>query len=90
MIEELGTQRFGHRPKVGDVFCGGGSIPFEVARLGCEAYGSDLNPVAALLTWAALNIIGGGEEVVETVQDVQQQVFEAVDRWSTAKKLKTV
>ena len=72
LIEELGRRRFGHRPRVGDAFCGGGSIPFEAARLGCDAYGSDLNPVAALLTWAALNIVGGGEEVAQAVQKAQQ------------------
>ncbi|MBW2742362.1 MAG: DUF1156 domain-containing protein [Deltaproteobacteria bacterium] len=49
LVAELGQRRFGHTPKVGDCFCGGGSIPFEAARLGCEAFGSDLNPVAAML-----------------------------------------
>jgi len=29
LVEQLGILRFGHRPKVGDTFCGGGSIPFE-------------------------------------------------------------
>jgi putative DNA methylase len=51
LVKELGKRRFGHVPRVGDAFCGGGSVPFEAARIGCEAYGSDLNPVAALLTW---------------------------------------
>ena len=51
LVRELGERRFGHVPRVGDAFCGGGSIPFEAARIGCDAYGSDLNPVAALLTW---------------------------------------
>ena len=54
LVAELGRRRFGHVPHVGDAFCGGGSIPFEAARIGCHAYGSDLNPVAALLTWGAL------------------------------------
>ena len=67
LVAELGRRRFGHVPRVGDSFCGGGSIPFEAARLGCEAYGSDLNPVAAMLTWASLNIVGGGEDVAEEV-----------------------
>ena len=49
---QLGQRAFGHRPRVGDSFCGGGSIPFEAARIGCDAYGSDLNPVAGLLTSA--------------------------------------
>ena len=52
LIEQLGVLRFGHRPRVGDAFCGGGSIPFEAARLGCDVYASDLNPIACLLTWA--------------------------------------
>jgi len=80
LIQDLGKQRFGHVPRVGDAFCGGGSIPFEASRIGCEAYGSDLNPVAALLTWAALNIIGGGEDVAKRVRDAQQEVYAAVDR----------
>ncbi|ELS34836.1 MULTISPECIES: anti-phage-associated DUF1156 domain-containing protein [Pseudanabaena] len=79
-VQQLGVKRFGHIPRVGDAFCGGGSIPFEAARIGCEAYGSDLNPVAALLTWAALNIVGGGEEVAEQVRTAQKSVYEAVDR----------
>jgi len=79
LVQELGLRRFGRRPRVGDAFCGGGSVPFEAARLGCDAYGSDLNPVAALLTWAALNIIGGGEAVAEQVRAAQEEVFAAVD-----------
>ncbi len=80
LVEQLGARRFGRRPRVGDAFCGGGSVPFEAARLGCDAYGSDLNPVAALLTWAALNIVGGGPDVAEQVRAAQEQVFAAVDR----------
>ncbi|MEG4445810.1 DUF1156 domain-containing protein [Microcoleus sp. AT9_B5] len=84
LIQELGERQFGHTPRVGDAFCGGGSIPFEAARIGCEAYGSDLNPVAALLTWAALNIVGGGEEVAKQVREAQQQVYDTVDEQITA------
>lgn len=36
-------------PLVVDPFAGGGSIPFEALRLGCEAFASDLNPVACLI-----------------------------------------
>ena len=71
LVGQLGKRRFGHVPRVGDAFCGGGSVPFEAARIGCEAYGSDLNPVAALLTWGALNIVGGGEKVAEEVRRAQ-------------------
>ncbi|MBX3728541.1 MAG: DUF1156 domain-containing protein [Candidatus Sumerlaeia bacterium] len=83
LVQELGKLRFGRTPRVGDAFCGGGSIPFEAARIGCDAYGSDLNPVAALLTWAALNIVGGGPEVAERVRKAQREVYDAVDRQVT-------
>ena len=79
LVRELGERRFGRVPRVGDAFCGGGSVPFEAARIGCDAYGSDLNPVAALLTWGALNIVGGGEAVAKKVRQAQEAVFEAVD-----------
>ena len=84
LVQELGQRRFGRVPRVGDAFCGGGSIPFEAARMGCEAYASDLNPVAALLTWAALHIVGGGPEVAERVRAAQQEIYDAVDRQVTA------
>jgi len=84
LIQQLGERQFGHTPRVGDAFCGGGSIPFEAARIGCEVYASDLNPVAALLTWAALNIVGGGEEVAQQVREAQRQVYDAVDQQITA------
>jgi putative DNA methylase len=43
-------------PKIYDPFCGGGSIPLEAQRLGLEAHGSDLNPVAVLITKALIEI----------------------------------
>ena len=36
-------------PLVVDLFAGGGSIPLEALRLGCEGFASDLNPVACLI-----------------------------------------
>lgn len=46
----------GKPPPVYDPFCGGGSIPLEAQRLGLEAHGSDLNPVAVLITKALIEI----------------------------------
>ena len=37
------------KPLVVDPFAGGGSIPLEALRLGCETFASDLNPVACLI-----------------------------------------
>lgn len=39
----------GKRPRILDPFAGGGSIPLEALRLGCEVYSSDINPVAVIL-----------------------------------------
>ena len=46
----------GNPPRVLDPFCGGGSIPIEAQRLGLEAHGSDLNPVAVLITKSLIEI----------------------------------
>ncbi len=46
----------GNPPPVLDPFCGGGSIPLEAQRLGLEAHGSDLNPVAVLITKALIEL----------------------------------
>ena len=43
-------------PPVYDPFCGGGSIPLEAQRLGLRTYGSDLNPVAVLISKALVEI----------------------------------
>lgn len=80
LVQELGQKRFGHQLRVGDAFCGGGSIPFEAARIGFEAFGSDLNPIAALLTWASLNIIGGNNTVEQRVREAVETVYCEVDR----------
>ena len=44
-------------PVVVDPFSGGGSIPLEALRLGCEALASDLNPVACINLKALLEDI---------------------------------
>ncbi|MEE6159837.1 DUF1156 domain-containing protein [Cylindrospermopsis raciborskii DSH] len=43
-------------PPAYDPFCGGGSIPLEAQRLGLQSHGSDLNPVAVLITKAMIEI----------------------------------
>ena len=44
----------GQPPKVLDMFAGGGAIPLEAARLGCESYAVDYNPVAHLIELCTL------------------------------------
>ncbi|WP_203075826.1 anti-phage-associated DUF1156 domain-containing protein [Falsiroseomonas ponticola] len=80
LVNELGIARFGHRPQLADPFCGAGSIPFEAARMGCDVYASDLNPIAAMLTWGAFNIIGASDEQRTAIETAQKRVAAAVDR----------
>jgi len=52
---ELVREQFdGEPPRVLDPFAGGGSIPLEALRLGCETYASDYNPVAVFIEKATL------------------------------------
>jgi len=78
LVEQLGIMRFGHRPKFADTFCGSGQIPFEAARLGCDVYASDLNPVACMLTWGAFKIVGGSKESRQKLVEDQQQLVKKV------------
>jgi putative DNA methylase len=78
LVEQLGVMRFGRRPRVADTFCGSGQIPFEAARLGCDVFASDLNPVACMLTWGAFHIVGGSPESREELAWQQQQLAEEV------------
>ena len=54
--EEILKSTDGNPPPVLDPFCGGGSVPLEAQRLGLKAHGSDLNPVAVLITKALIQI----------------------------------
>lgn len=81
LITQLGVARFGRRPKVADVFCGSGQIPFAAASLGCDVYAADLNPVACLLTWGSMHLVGGRsltegskQEQLTVWQKVQQDI----------------
>ena len=78
LIEQLGLLRYGNRPRVGDTFSGGGSIPFEAARMGCDVYASDLNPIACMLTWGAFNIVGASKEQRSSLETEQKYIIDSV------------
>ena len=66
-------------PLVVDPFAGGGSIPLEALRLGCETFASDLNPIACMILKTMLeDIPRHGPELTEKLQeagnDIKQQV----------------
>lgn len=80
LMEQIGIARFGHRPRIADVFCGSGQIPFEAARLGCDVYASDLNPIACMLTWGAFNIVGANIEKRAEIDIAQKKLTEEVQK----------
>ena len=62
----------GKPPKVLDPFGGGGAIPLEAQRLGCETHSCDLNPVAILIQKCTL----------EYPQRYGQRLHDDVKRWA--------
>ena len=73
----------GNPPPVLDPFCGGGSIPLEAQRLGLEAHGSDLNPVAVLITKAMIEILPRFAEQLPVNPDAQS-TLERSEAWEDA------
>ena len=68
-------------PLVVDPFAGGGSIPLEALRLGCEAFASDLNPVACLINKVLLeDIPRHGTELADELRQVGAAVKAAAER----------
>ena len=78
LVEQIGIARFGHRPRVADVFSGSGQIPFEAARLGCDVYASDLNPIACMLTWGGFNIVGASPAKRIEIESSQKELAKKV------------
>lgn len=78
LIEQLSIKRYGRLITVGDCFSGGGSIPFEAARMGTESYGSDLNPIASLLTWSNINLLGNTKQKKADINIFQKRLFDSV------------
>src|SRR5437016_5859530 len=68
-------------PLVMDPFAGGGSIPLEALRLGCDAFASDLNPVACLINKVLLeDIPRHGPELAEELRRVGAEVKKAAEK----------
>jgi adenine-specific DNA methylase len=65
----------GEPPLVVDPFAGGGSIPIEALRLGCEVFASDLNPVACLILKVMLeDIPRQGPKLAEELRRVGAEI----------------
>lgn len=81
----------GKPPKVLDPFAGGGAIPLETLRLGCETYASDLNPVAVLIEKAILEfpqkygkpVKRREKTLLDEVEREVNPLLEDVKRWGS-------
>jgi putative DNA methylase len=78
----------GKPPRVLDPFAGGGSIPLEALRLGCETYASDYNPVATLILKCTLEYPQkyghsnqGGKGFGSTINLSANRLLEDVKKW---------
>src|ERR1039457_7049633 len=82
----------GNPPPIYDPFAGGGAIPLEAQRLGLEAYGSDLNPVAVLINKAMIEIppkFAGGPpaSIRHSRQSAKKKELELEREWPGASGL---
>ena len=75
-------------PKVLDPFGGGGAIPLEALRLGCETYSNDLNPVAVLIQKCTLEYPQKYSRPTEKLDDgmlsrvaIKNPLLEDVKKW---------
>jgi adenine-specific DNA methylase len=62
-------------PLIVDPFAGGGSIPLEALRLGCETFVSDINPVSCLILKVMLQDIPRyGPELAQELRQVGEEI----------------
>lgn len=76
----------GKPPKVLDCFAGGGAIPLEALRLGCETHALEYNPVAVLILKALLEYSQTGRshktKAEEGLQSVDYTLVKDIKKWS--------
>jgi len=65
----------GNTPKVLDPFSGGGSIPYECSRLGCDVVALDYNPVASMILKCTCEFSQkfGGDAINDSLQSNTNQ-----------------
>ena len=73
-------------PSLLDPFAGGGAIPLEAQRLGLEAHAHDLNPVAAMINKAMIEIPPKFAGQAPVNPDARARL-DAADGWTGAKGL---
>ena len=84
-IRDIRETHGGKPPKVLDPFGGGGIIPLECIRLGCEVYSNDYNPVAAVLQKCTLEYPQKYNQVTRETLETNasdSQLLKDVKEWS--------
>ena len=84
--DEILKQYDGFPPKILDPFGGGGAIPLEAYRLGCDTYTSDYNPIAVLILKSILenpiNYQSKMEEKISLQPDSENKLVKDFKFWS--------
>lgn len=71
----------GTSPLVFDPFAGGGAIPLEALRVGCESVATDYNPIPVILNKVILEYIPSyGEELADALKGVGEAVRAAASK----------
>jgi adenine-specific DNA methylase len=88
--EEILNANNGVPPKVLDPFAGGGSIPLECLRLGCEVHAGEYNPVAVLILKCTLEYpqkygepkkVKGNFGLLKESRVIKNPLLEDVKKW---------
>lgn len=94
--------QYGRAPKILDLFAGGGAIPLEAARLGCESHALEYNPVAHLIELCTLvypqrfgqalaeDLKHWGRVVLERVRSETEHLYPKVGLSSSKQVMKQV
>ena len=74
----------GNIPKILDPFSGGGSIPLEALRLGCDTYASDYNPVAIILLKCTLEYPQkfNSRNIQDGLDETENKLIDDIKKWS--------
>ena len=77
----------GIAPKILDPFSGGGAIPLEASKLGCETFACDYNPVAVLLLKCTLEFVQKNVNIKREQQLIsnsrKNKMLEDIKKWSS-------
>jgi putative DNA methylase len=76
----------GTRPLVFDSFAGGGAIPLEALRIGCNVFASDINPVAVLLNKVVLDYMPKfgnrlSEEIIKWSEEIKKNTKSKLEKF---------